>query len=310
MHFLKTGKNPFPCSSKRVSTLIISFGFLLFSGQPTLGGQLIDATQTQVRLNDHPQRIVTLAPSLGELVTDLLGKDLGRLVGVSEYTDYPTALRKLPSIGPYHHFNLEKVLALKPDLVLATLDGNSKEQVNHLRELKVPVVVVETGNFTEIAGSMKLVAKALGVPNLGAEMASQLTLGIQRVKLNSKNHSPLKVLLQIGEDPMVLVGGNSFLHSALETIGAINVYRDAKIPYPRPSLEDVLKRDPDVIVIIALGGELKQFDSMAKKWGQFRSLKAVKDGRVHVLRSDSLLRPTLRILEGLARLERTVYGKN
>jgi iron complex transport system substrate-binding protein len=309
MHFLKTGKNPFERCKKNGLILYASLG-LLFSSQATLGNQIIDATRTEVRLVENPRRVVTLAPSLGELVADLLGKDLVRLIGVSEYTDYPLTLKKLPSVGPYHHFNLEKVLALKPDLVLATLDGNSKEQVNHLRELKVPVVVVETGNFTEIAGSIKLVANALGVPKLGAEMADRLTKGIQRRKQSAQSHPPLKVLLQIGEDPMVLVGGNSFLQSALETIGAVNVYRDAKIPYPRPSLEDVLKKDPDIIVIVAMGDDLKQFDSMARKWRQFHGLKAVKNGRVHVLRSDALLRPTLRILEGLALLEDTVYGKN
>src|SRR5437868_2217075 len=89
-----------------------------------------DSTQTKIQLVDRRQRIVTVTPALGELVSDFLKGQLQRLVGVSEYTNYPVSLQKITSIGPYHQFNLEKVTALRPDLVFASTDGNSKDQIH------------------------------------------------------------------------------------------------------------------------------------------------------------------------------------
>src|SRR5262245_40620061 len=115
--------------AKKIPSL--AFLLLLFSSWCS-AREITDATQTKVVLVDRPNRIVTLSPSLGELAADLLGDNLDRLVGVSEFTDYPPALKKVNSVGPYHQFNLERVLALKPDLVLATLDGNPRDRVLHL----------------------------------------------------------------------------------------------------------------------------------------------------------------------------------
>ena len=122
---------------------------------------LTDVTGTAVHVQSHPVRIITLAPSLAELVCEFFGNG-DRIVGVSEYTDFPPELKKIKTIGPYSHVNLETVFALKPDLVLATLDGNSKDQIGHLRELGVPVIVVATETFPQIENSITLISTALG----------------------------------------------------------------------------------------------------------------------------------------------------
>ncbi len=274
--------------------------------------EVVDATQAHVLLKEKPQRVITLAPSLGELVADLLGGELERLIAVSEHSDYPPALKRKSSIGPYHQFNLEKVLALKPDLVLATTDGNPRDPVIHLRELGVPVITVQTGSFQEVQESMRLVGLALGVSSLGDQMAKQLEVGIQNIRKKSqkksKQHSSLRVMLQVGDDPLVVVGSGSFLSSALEVTGAQNIYEKAQVRYPKPSLEDVIQKNPDVIVIMAVGSDLSVYERMAQKWKQLAGLKAVINRKVFVLRSDALLRPTLRLLEGISLLSRTLYG--
>ena len=273
-----------------------------------LAREIRDASQVNVTVTDHPKRIVTLAPSLSELAADVLGESLDRIVGVSEYSDYPPGLKKVPSVGPYHLFNLEKVVALKPDLVLATLDGNSKDQVQHLREVGLSVIVVSTQNISEIEESMKLVSTALGKPEVGPQMIGQLRAGLQRFRGRARLRSPVRVMLQLGDGPLIVVGRKSFLHSALETVGALNIYADADAHYPKPALEDVLSRNPDFILILALGENLVPFQFMADRWKQMSGLKAVKSHHVSVLKGDPLLRPSLRILEGLALLERSIYG--
>lgn len=271
--------------------------------------EIKDATQAQVKLVGRPIRIVTLAPSLGELAAEFCASDSSRIVGVSEYTDYPPALASTPSIGPYARFNIEKVVTLKPDLVLATLDGNAKDQVLRLRELGLPVVTVATASLADVAASMRLVGRALGQPNEGERMAERFSEGLRHIRERARKRGLTKrVLLQIGDEPLIAVGGGTFLNDALEAIGARGLYSDSHVHYPRSSLEDVVRRDPEVILVLAMGGDPAPFEAMAKRWPRFESITAVKRKRVLVLKADILLRPTARLLQGLAELETAVYG--
>ncbi len=268
--------------------------------------ELRDVTQTTIKRVERPQRVVTLAPSLAEIAADVVGEDLERIVGVTEYTDYPPVLKKTASVGPYSRLNLEKITALKPDLVLATTDGNAKDQIDHLRELGLPVVAVNTGSFAEISRSIELVAQALGAAEEGKRMSAQLSQGIERfraraVQAQSSGRKPIRVMLQVGDEPVVVMGGQSFLNETLKTVGAINAYEDQAVNYLKPSNEDVLRRKPDLILIISLGEDLAAYRKMAKRW---ETLKLP----VKVIRADALIRPSLRLLEGLGILEKAVYG--
>ncbi|OFZ20611.1 MAG: hypothetical protein A2X94_11355 [Bdellovibrionales bacterium GWB1_55_8] len=267
-----------------------------------------DATSVEVRVSSRPERIITLVPSLGELTADLLGEELPRLIAVADQTDYPPALAKLAKVGAYHRFNIEAVAGLKPDLVLASTDGNAKDQVLRLRELGVPVVVVETGDFNQIAQSMRLVARALGRPQRGEEMAAQFMRGVEsiRARARSRKGTPPKVLLQVGSNPLVVAGPKSFLHEALITVGAENIYADSSSRYPRPSLEDAVHRRPDVILVVSMGPSPVPARNSVESWKAFPEIPAVKNGRLHLLLGDSLVRPTLRLLEGLSLLEKGI----
>src|SRR5207237_1090052 len=154
-----------------------------------------------------------------------------------------------------------------------------------------------------------LVAEALGVPERGKAMAHQLKTGIERIKQKAALKArarqgsppvPLKILLQLGDSPLVVAGRKSFLQEGLEIIATQNIYGDVEASYPRPSIEDVLKKNPDVIAVIGMGPDLKQYQEMANRWTQFSHLNAVKNKKVFVVRSDALVRPTLRLLEGLS----------
>ena len=287
------------------------FALSLLLGLPAQSAEVRDATGALIRLVDHPKRIVTLMPSLAELAASLSAGNLDRIVGVSEYTDFPSELTRVASIGQYSRFNLEKVVSLKPDLVLASRNGNAKDQVLHLRELGVPVVVVDTEGFTQIADSMRLVAKAMGAAPDGEKMASRFQEGVARVRTRTDKRTGAKprVLIQVGDEPLVTIGKGSFLQGALEVIGAANLYADGKVDYPRPAIEDVVHRDPDIILVIALGNEVAPFEAMAKRWENFKTMTAVKNKRVKVLKADALLRPTLRLNEGLDALEKAVHGE-
>lgn len=255
-------------------------------------------------------RIVTLAPSLGEISADLLGADLSPIVGVSEFTDEPPGLKAKPSVGPYHHFDLEKVKALKPDLILATYEGNSRDQVLHLKQLGLRVVLVEGGTLKNISASFETIGTALGEIEKGKAMRQQFERGVERLRTQgAAAKKRLRIFLQLGDNPTITVGAGSYLNDVLQVIGAENVFGDQPAAYPRVSAEEVVKRNPDGILVLALGHsekDLQAFNLMASRWRDFPDLESVKHKRIEVLSSDELLRPTIRLLEGMDRLQKTI----
>ena len=280
-----------------------------FAPLVALATDLTDVTGANVHLQARPVRIVTLAPSLAELVYELSGSG-DQLVGVSEYTDFPAELRKIKTVGPYAHFNLETVFALKPDLVLATSDGNPKDQIGHLRELGIPVIVVGTETFVQIENSITLISTALGKEKAGLSLIEKLRAGVKSIQseVRARQSPAKKIVIQLGDDPVIVVGRGTFLHEAIGLVGAVNLYGDSPSHYPRPSVEDVVQKDPDVILILALSGDLSSFEKMAKKWERFSKLKAVQGKNIRILYADSLLRPTGRLLDGLRLLMKAVDG--
>lgn len=289
---------------------IISLLFLTFSLRAE-DHFVIDASGTQVKLKGRAQRIITLMPSLAELVASIAEKEPNRIVGVSEFTDFPESLKKTKKIGSHRKIHFEEIVALKPDLILATLDGNGKDPILHLRELGLPVVVVATDSFARIIESMRLVGSAMGQASEGDQLAKKFDQGLhqiqERAQKRKQNHPTQKVLLEISGSPLIVAGQYSFLHDALNAIGAQNVYSDLQASYPRPSVEDVVSRNPDVIVIFGFSVPEKEIQSMKEEWNRFPSLKAVQAQKIHVLRNEALVRPTLRLLEGLNLLEKTIY---
>jgi iron complex transport system substrate-binding protein len=250
---------------------------------------------------------------LGELSADILGDSIDRIVGVSDYTDFPPALSKVKNVGSYARFNLEAVAALKPDLIIATSDGNARDQIEHLRELHFPVIVVKTSSFAEIDQSIQLLSLALDAEKTGGTIRKQLHEGLKHIEARTEARKRAgqpepKVLLQLDSNPLVAAGNSTFLNEALLKVGARNAYADVSKPYPKPTIEDVVMRDPDVILLLGMEKNLQSFEKAAQDWKRFTKMKAVKTGKIRVLRADTVIRPSLRIIEGLSLLEQAVYG--
>lgn len=273
--------------------------------------EVVDALGYKTRIAvEHPSRIVTLMPSLGEIVAGLSGDQVDRIVGVSAYSDYPVSLHGIKMIATAMQVNLEDVVALHPDLILAAADGNPKDQLDHLRELGLPVVMVNSASFHDLEQSITLTALAMGERERGQAMLSRLLAGMAQIEGHARVRGlHPSVLFQVGDDPLIVVGRKSFLNEAIELVGARNIFADLASGYPRPGLEEVLKRDPEVIVI-----PVEKIDSDSARqalafWSRFPKLKALSTKHVRVFPSGTLLRPTPRILDGLIALEHAIYGK-
>lgn len=253
-----------------------------------------------------PQRIVALTPALAELVADLIPDHLERIVGVPEYTDEPAALKSKTSIGPYHAFSVETVISLKPDLVIATTDGNSKDQIEKLRRMKQNVLLTSSSNFTEIFKSIEMVSKALQAESQGERIRNRLESVLKKFDLAYAGvaRKRPKILLQVGNDPLVVAGKQTFLSEAIERLGCENVFSDLGGKYIRPSLEEAIVRNPDMIIVFALGKNLAEYERWVASWKRHTRIKATREMHVFLFQGDALLRPSARLAEGLLLLEK------
>jgi ABC-type Fe3+-hydroxamate transport system substrate-binding protein len=255
-----------------------------------------------------PQRVVTLTPALGEVVAALENGKADRLVGVSATTDFPEALKGVPSVGPYDQLSLERIVALKPDLVLASRAGNSKQQIERLQGLGLRVEVISTTDFKSTQESFRLVGNLLGRKSQGIALAEHFREELDQTRDLFKK-PPTSLVLVVGDRPLVVVGGGSFLGEAVRHLGLKNPYDSAPSEYPRPSEEDLFIQNPNWLVILAMGPDLAFFDTLMNRWKSFKRLRAVESGRFGVLQLDEIMRPTPRLPRGILKLAKWMEAK-
>lgn len=257
--------------------------------------------QVAVAHSAPPMRIVALQPSLAESAAWILGPGkISRIAGVSDYADFPPELKKAPSIGSYARFSVEKVASLKPDLVLASADGNPRDLVEKLQSLGLPVRILSMGTVQEIEKALIELSRLLGEEEgarsrIRAWKLEMDGLRAKRVFLTDD------IVIQLGDAPLVVLGGKGFLNEAVEIAGARNSFRDVDLPFHRPSIEAVLSRAPKMILILRMGGELAPYERMRSEWE--RKTKALsKKPLIRIVSIDALVRPSPRLPEGIRAL--------
>ena len=259
--------------------------------------ELTDQTGRQVRVPDSPQRVVSLAPSLTECVF-ALGRE-ARLVGVSANSDFPGPASGLPEVGTYVAPDLERIVSLKPDLCLATRDGNPRSLVRRLEELGIPVFALDPRDLEQVFDSLRLLGHVLNAKTEAEELVGDLNQRIHRVKerVARAEHRP-RVFYQIGTSPIVSAGSDTFIHELIRMAGGTNLAAGPK-QYPRYSREEVLVLDPEVIIVSSMTGSEQLTRNVRGMWSEFPSIEAVRSGRIHAVEADCLNRASPRLVQGL-----------
>jgi iron complex transport system substrate-binding protein len=276
--------------------------FLLLFPQNTETRELLDKAGRMVSLPDNPRRIVALAPSVTEIVF-VLGQER-RLVGVSTHSDFPEHAKGLPRIGTYVRPDVERILALKPDLCLAVKDGNPKVLVERLETLGIPVYAVDPKNLSAIMEAVRGIGEVLGSAGKAEAVTDEMQQRIEAVaELAANARSRPRVFYQIGLSPMVSVGKGSFLHEMIELAGGINLAAGEEL-YPRFSSEEVVTLAPEVILVSAMRSE--GFRAQ-EHWARFATIPAVAGGRVYAVDSDLFDRPSPRLVLALEELARLLH---
>lgn len=263
-----------------------------------------DQLGRNVAVPDKPQRVVSLAPSITEIVFAL---DQGhRLQGVTTYSDFPPEAVKLPKVGSYVHLDLEKIVALKPDLCIAIKDGNPRVIAQRLESLKIPVYAVDPNNLETIMKTVLEIGTLLNAKGRANQLVQNMDLRIQKVKslVAKTTHRP-RVFLQIGVSPIVSAGTHTFIHELIVIAGGTNLSA-GPIPYPRFSREKVLALSPEIIIITSMARSAV-FEKVKAEWEKWPNMPAVRNQRIYVEDSNFFDRPTPRLVDGLELLIRLIH---
>ena len=254
-----------------------------------------DDTGRSVELKAPAKRIVTLAPFLTELAYSAGAGS--QLVGASAYSDYPPQARKLPQVGSAVGPEIESLMALGPDLVLAWQDSIRREDVERLRNLGIVVFVARARRLDDAARLVEVVATLAG--HDASKPAADYRARLQRLRSTYAGRKPVRVFVEIWHRPLTTIAGTHWIGEALALCGAENVFADLDPVAPVVSWEELYRRNPrGVLGTGAVDGE----NAFVANWTERASLPAVRDGRLTYLDADTLARPTLRLGEGVERI--------
>lgn len=266
---------------------------------PSVPPQLLEGPAA--RLGDAPpRRVVSLAPSATELVF-ALGEG-ARVVGVTRYDDEPAEVRSLARVGGFLDPNLEAVLALRPELVLAAPNREIRPRLERLVELGVPVLVLPGNALQDVWWSTRALAPRLGpaAEERGRALLARLERSLVEVRDRPRAARRPRVALVYGQEPLVLAGPGSFAHQLLELAGAENVVRIERA-HPIYSMEQLVVDAPELVI-----DATSEHGRGLGFWEGQLGLDAVRNGRVHALTGTALLRAGPRVAEALRELAKRV----
>jgi iron complex transport system substrate-binding protein len=262
-----------------------------------------------VSVPERPLRVVSLAPSLTETVFALGRGDW--IAGVTDFCDYPAAARSKPKVGGTATPNLERIVDLRPDLVLATAEANPRETVGQLSRLGIPVFAVKPDGYAGILESVRLVGRVLGAEASAAALIRDIQGGVEAIRGRVTGRARPRVLYLVWADPPIAAGPSTFIHDLLEMAGGDNIVRERAVPYPRLSLEDIVGRAPEVILVASHSqrgdAHATGFTPPLAQRNGWQSIPAVRRGRVVSVPGDTIHRPGPRVVDGLERLARAIH---
>ena len=241
--------------------------------------------------NAAPQRLISLAPHTTEMAA-ALGLEQ-QLVAISDYSDYPASVSHLPHVAGYHGIAVEQIIALKPDLVLAWQGGNPQAALDQLRSFGIHLFISSATTPEQLLDELLALGQATGREPQAQALVAELQQRLDQLAARYSQRQPLlAVFYQLWKQPLMTSGGPSWLTPLLGRCGARNVFADHPQPYPQVDIEQVISRQPEVIIIAEGDGQL---------WHHWPAVAGSKP-RLLPLNPDLLQRMGPRLIDGLEQL--------
>jgi iron complex transport system substrate-binding protein len=255
--------------------------------------EVVDDNGDLLRLQQPASRIISLSPNITEVLFHIGAGS--RIVGADEYSNYPPQALEIPRVNNYTAANYELILSLKADLVIAWQSGNGEKIISRIRELGIPVFVVETRQLDDISSLFKRLGQLSGQLAQAQQQATEFTRGLERLRESSRAKAPVRTFYQIWSDPLITLNGQHIVSNVIELCGGINIFADAIPLVPYVNIESILVADPQVIIA---GASQEQQLIQSKNWQKWDSLSAVKNQHIYAIPADLMQRHSNRILDG------------
>ncbi|MCK8826553.1 cobalamin-binding protein [Natroniella acetigena] len=266
---------------------------------------IIDDLGKEVVVEEEPARIISLAPSHTEIVFALGGEE--KLVGVTEYGDYPKAAQEITNIGTITEPSMERIIGLQPDLVLAS-ELTPKETIQRLEQLEINVVALAPESVDGVIETISSVGELIGqqeeAVSLIAEMNDKITEVREIVEKNMADDERPKVFYEVWKEPLYTASAGTFIDDLIHLAGGVNIAHDTQGKWPQYNFEVLLAQNPD-IYLVSHESEASKESVQARE--KFQSIKAIKEGRVYPLDADLLNRAGPKLILALEELAEVIH---
>jgi iron complex transport system substrate-binding protein len=285
--------------------LIALIIFFLLASFAEAGERLLtDELGRKVTIPPAVKRIVSLAPSITETLFALgLNEEIA---GVTDFCDYPAAVSEKIRVGGFINPSIEKIVSLKPDLIIAIRDGNREETILRLTELGFPVYVVNPKSYDRVVKTIQNIGEIVGRQEESKKIAKKMIATRENISSLTQSLPKPKIFFQFGDALIVTAGKGTLADDLIRLAGGMSVSEDESASYPLYSIESVLTKAPEIIIISSMENK-KNYANIVKKWGRWKSLPAVKKNAIHVVDSNCVDRPAPRITLGLIELAKIIH---
>lgn len=265
--------------------------------------EFADALGRKLEIIHPPQRIISLAPNLTEIIFALNAGD--RLAGVTSYCDYPPDARTKEKVGDTIQPNIERIIALKPDLVLVSTSSQLEQLTTRLDQLSIPVYVTNPRTVEDVIASIRRIGEVVGFQDAASALVSEMQARIEKIETQVGSSRKVRVLYALQTGPLIVPGGNTFINDLLRLAGADSISASENADYPQFSLESAVARAPEAIIVQETHGAGGPSDAELKRL--FAVTPAIKNNRIIRVNPDLITRPGPRIVEGLEMLANALH---
>lgn len=240
----------------------------------------------------HPaRRIISLAPNITELV---YAAGAGQyLVGTVDYSDYPEDAKSLPHVGDALRVDMERVLALKPDLILVWPSGNPASVLEQVKALHVPVREIDVQRIEQVGNALKLIGSLAGTESQAEKVAAQFDADMKALRERYAHRSHLSVFIQVNDQPLYTVNKNQIISEMVSLCGGDNIFADLNQLAPVIGVEAVIQKNPQAI----LSTDSHSID-LETQWHAWPQLQAVRDHHLYTVPPDNVVRASPRVVKG------------
>lgn len=270
--------------------------FVVFCAGNSFARTVTDDIGRSVNIASAPKRIVSLAPGITEMLYALGLADY--IAGVTTFCDWPADARTKQKIGGFTNPSIEKIVSLKPDLIIATADGNRQDTVAQLEKLGLSVYVINPSDTGGVLRDLLQIGKITNREDVAVKLVDRLQKRLNSIAGQIRHKKKPRVFFQLGREPLFTAGNKTLINEAIEQAGGINVAGHDTARYPVYSAEGVIASSPEIIVFAPMTSD-KKSAAVKNYWQKFKDIPAVKNNHIYPIDADLINRASPRIFDAI-----------